>query len=204
MAAALETVHGILYHKPDSMLFYCAFCNRYMYIWSAILSQIERRHHYASYLDEALVSIYLYKYNNIRGSHKGQLFLNIRHPWFCIFCVHNSLFPADERIGVFNESTGKAYLVIEQKDYLRCHILAIENPVFCHASISAGTHTPLCQQVHILKFISGRQPSASVSQYIDHRRGTIRDSAAKPDVIPQELKCLRRIPGLTYILERCA
>lgn len=59
--------------------------------------------------NSALVDMRAYGYHDIKSIHEGTGLLNVRHPYFCIFCLYDASLPADFQIVVYNELTGKAY-----------------------------------------------------------------------------------------------
>jgi len=143
----LSDTHGITYLRPSSLFFYCSFCNDYC--WSVNAGPSRRTKHYDSHLIEALERVKLHGYNEVKSSYSGTELLNVRHPWFCIFCLHNPSLTADERLAIYSEGTGKAYPAADQRAHLSTHLLSIKDYVYCPASILAQTDFPLCSATEL-------------------------------------------------------
>jgi len=135
----LGAEHGLTSLKAASFLMFCAFCDGFVSI--GIEGPSARVAHYASHLIGAIDSVQRYGYNSLVSSAGGQTVLSVRHPWFCIFCLHDKQLNAGDRIAVCNEGTGKAYAP-EKKEHLHQHFLSLEDDalyrcpsVFCRSKI---------------------------------------------------------------------
>jgi hypothetical protein len=122
----LADTHGLMCYISQPV-FFCSFCDDYV-VPLALVGPSARIEHYATHLNDALEGIQKYGYNEVSSSIRGQEMLLIRHPWFCIFCVHNTDLDAGERISVCKEHTGKAHNGTGQKDHLHKHSLVISEP----------------------------------------------------------------------------
>jgi len=71
--------------------------------------------------------------------------LSVRHPWFCILCLHNQGLHAADRIAVCNEAIGKAY-DLQKKSHVEKHSIdLIEDQRYpCRALQRLSVHQMTC------------------------------------------------------------
>lgn len=143
----IASVHGSTYMRASSLIFWCAFCDAY--ISNGISGPSARESHYSTHINEALDSIQSYGYNEVLSTVEGIAVLSVRHPWFCIFCVHQSQLKPSERLAVGNEHPGKSSLAAE-KAHMLAHFEAIKDDVIaCPASVISGAYHALCSSKEV-------------------------------------------------------
>ena len=158
----LATAHGLTYYLPSTLVFFCCFCDEY--VSYGIAGPSARIQHYDTHLKEAFDAVKKHGYNEVRSTSNGLELLTVRHPWFCIWCLHDSKLAAPDRIATCNEKTGHVYGRAE-KDHLLRHFLDIKGLLTpCPASAAAGAEFPLCSSTN--KF-----GALELEQHLQHEHG---------------------------------
>lgn len=139
----LANRHGLTTMQPSSLMFYCCFCDDFVLL--GIQGSSARARHYEDHLSNALDSLKNFGYMAVKSTVEGAYTLSTRHPFFCVFCVHNANLEPQERIAVCNQE--REGYNLDEKTHLAAHFRDLQTasvPIHCPSSTAAGADFPLC------------------------------------------------------------